>query len=91
MSRLIDADALMKNAVVKFYITPYFNHISKMIEDASAIDAKPVQHGNWSDPQLIYTDAHQVTCSVCGERVVIAKHKNFCPNCGTDWRGNKDG
>lgn len=42
MARLIDADALMRKAVEKFYITNYFLHISAMIEDAPTIDAEPV-------------------------------------------------
>ena len=39
--RLIDADALMRKAVETFYTTNYFNHISKMIEDAPTIDTEP--------------------------------------------------
>lgn len=39
--RLIDADALMRKAVETFYTTNYFNHISKMIEDAPTIDTAP--------------------------------------------------
>lgn len=40
--RLIDADALMRKAVEKFYITNYFLHISTMIDEAPTIDAVPV-------------------------------------------------
>ena len=39
--RLIDADELMRKAVVTFYTTNYFNHISKMIEDAPTIKPDP--------------------------------------------------
>lgn len=36
--RLIDADALMRKAVELFFATNYFNHISKMIEDAPTVN-----------------------------------------------------
>ena len=42
--RLIDADALMRKTVELFYTTPYFNHISEMIERAPTIE-RP--HGEW--------------------------------------------
>lgn len=40
--RLIDADALIRKAVEKFYTTNYFLHISTMIDNAPTIDAEPV-------------------------------------------------
>ena len=38
MTRYIDADALMRKTVEKFYITNYFTHISEMIDNAPTID-----------------------------------------------------
>lgn len=46
-------------------------------------------HGEWIEPQLIYTDAHKVTCTNCGGRVVVVGETNYCPNCGADMRGGK--
>ncbi len=47
-------------------------------------------HGEWVEPQLIYTDAHKVTCTNCGERVVIVGETNFCPNCGARMKGGTE-
>lgn len=35
--RLIDADALIREAVVKFYVTDYFSHICEMIDNAPTV------------------------------------------------------
>lgn len=41
--RLIDADALMQKAVVTFYTTNYFSHITKMIDDAPTVKPEKTQ------------------------------------------------
>lgn len=41
--RLIDADALMQKAVVTFYTTNYFSHITKMIDDAPTVKPEETQ------------------------------------------------
>lgn len=41
--RLIDADALIQKAVVTFYTTNYFSHITKMIDDAPTVRPEETQ------------------------------------------------
>ena len=41
--RLIDADALTQKAVETFYITNYFSHITKMIDDAPTVKPEETQ------------------------------------------------
>lgn len=69
------------------------------IADAPTVDARPVVHGRWEkeDQSGISIDGYMV-CSACN--VMIPKpdynryclHRlNFCPNCGADMRGDRDG
>lgn len=63
------------------------------IENILAADVRPVVRGNW-----VAADFHTVKCTICGFEMDIMKvddhilnHANFCPNCGADMRGNRDG
>ena len=51
------------------------------IENAPAVDAEPVRHGEWLDCEN-YNDI--VQCSKCGLIRNIYKQEgwNYCPNCG---------
>jgi hypothetical protein len=53
-----------------------------------AADVQPVKHGKWIE----VTPKHS-RCSVCDTTCLIAvypisKGANYCPNCGTDMRGD---
>lgn len=72
-----------------------YQKISKL----TTVDAVPVVHGRWEkeDQSGISIDGYMV-CSACN--VMIPKpdynryclHRlNFCPNCGADMRGDRDG
>ena len=54
-------------------------------------DAAQVRRGEWKETVVIENDCilKYWTCSACGKRVFCAY--NFCPNCGADMRGEKDG
>lgn len=66
---------------------PFMEEACKLMDYVAYAD-RP--HGEWAEPKLIYTDAHKVTCTNCGERVVIVGRTNFCPNCGADMRKEKE-
>ena len=56
--------------------------------------AEPVRHGKWikADSQQYFRKHYPCfTCSECGYRKDSQKKWNYCPNCGADMRGEKDG
>lgn len=51
-----------------------------LIDEAPAVDAKPVRHGRW-----IHDINNLYGCSECLAREVMSSRrslKNYCPNCG---------
>ena len=55
--------------------------------------AQPELHeGYWIEGK-IYRDVIECNCSECGQLMTTAAsvRMNFCPNCGADMRGEKDG
>ena len=58
------------------------------IVNAPTADVTDVRRGHWE----ICCDGYYPYCSECGEeppgRIGMT---NFCPNCGADMRGDKDG
>ena len=78
MARLIDADALIKEA----YAEGAYGYVdAKQIADAPTVDAVPVRHGRWEC---------QKPCPVCGENrfkgldadIWADWEPPYCPNCG---------
>ena len=56
------------------------------IEDAPAVDAAPVVHGEWIE--LHEENGHEVgTCSHCLHVRIV---DNYCPNCGAKMDGGND-
>lgn len=56
------------------------------IEDAPAVDAAPVVHGEWIE--LHEENGHEVgTCSHCRHVRIV---DNYCPNCGALMDGGND-
>lgn len=67
----------------------------KCINEAPAVDAEPVRHGEWIlNPSNLYNDATWV-CSVCGEpwRLFYGTPEengmHYCPNCGAKMDGGR--
>lgn len=60
-----------------------------IVEEAPAVDAAPVVHGQWID----HKDEHQ--CSVCKEFTFVDSYVwvqlryDFCPNCGAKMDGDR--
>lgn len=83
--RLIDADAITKEKLVKFvgnqnFIS--FDDLLWMISEIPTIDAVPVVRGEWLRQDETFT---RFMCSQCGSKN-HAGYENFCPNCGADMR-----
>ena len=70
---------LMRKATEKFYTTNYFNHITKMIEEAPSVNPQPTGHwirqNNTKEPLYGW-----YFCSECNS--VIGDKTKFCSNCG---------
>lgn len=84
MSRLIDADALIKN-----YIVDEAKDDSEVISradinNAPTVDAEPIRHGEWD---YLYESSDINRCTLCGFLVQdkisnVREMFNYCPNCG---------
>lgn len=83
--RLIDADAITKEKLVKFvgdqnFIS--FGDLLWMISEIPTVDAVPVVRGEW---KFIYGNLVKFfKCNKCGKYQEFAT--NFCSNCGADMR-----
>lgn len=66
---------LMRKATERFYTTNYFNHITKMIEEAPSVRPQE-QTGHWIRCDIL----QEFKCSEC--RMCFRNESNYCPNCG---------
>ena len=69
------------------------NWQAKCINEAPAVDAEPVQHGEWSDYRINGYDGlhpvYETQCSLCGGYARFTYR--FCPHCGARMNGGTDG
>ena len=65
--------------------------IDRIIDNTPTIEERP--QGEWLDVVCEHGCFFHGTCSVCKIRNDIPPlgMANFCPNCGADMRGDKDG
>lgn len=92
MTRLIDADMLYTDLVKM----NDFGELSakkaiRMVSKAPTVDALPVKHGKWIDPETfkrMWFRHHIFECSVCRNILDMdgvnagRGDANYCPNCG---------
>ena len=88
MSRLIDADVLVK------IIDKHTNDenqldddITCILEEIPTVEAVPVVHGEWVFVREGTYNSRRAYCSACGKRSGIGgiqenQMKPYCPNCG---------
>lgn len=82
--RLIDADAM----ILEINELPYRVHgkVINLIAKQPTIEER--KKGEWEFP---YTDKRYKKCSVCGREFYSIPHTaHYCPNCGSDMRGDGD-
>lgn len=94
MTRLIDADALMRD-IARYHLSDgKFQH---WVEVQPTIDAEPVRHGKFIGTEYDgYADGYPVyyewKCSECG--CIFEEDEptyKYCPNCGAYMKGTEDG
>ena len=90
--RLIDANTLKAEFTGNFnggYYT--VSEIHALIDTAPTIDAAPVKHGKWEEPQwvgiMVYDKRAYAQCSVCKEKSYLGWHDNYCRFCGAKMEG----
>ena len=81
MTRLIDADALMRD-IARYHLSDgKFQH---WVEVQPTVDAVPVRHGKWIHEVRYTIDSlhsyQQYRCSECGMTYIT--NTKYCPNCG---------
>ena len=74
MTRLIDADALIK----ALDIGDLPIRLTYEINNAPTVDAVPVRQGKW----ISHGDCGVTECSCCGWNIEECVSWNYCPNCG---------
>jgi rubrerythrin len=86
--RLIDADALKMAFEEDGHLSGY---IEEYIDDAPSVDAVPVVHARWDEPQG-FQDGFWVcsACNFCTEAIAAPQLYNYCPNCGSQMDSEGD-
>ena len=85
MARLIDADALIEEALTE----GAYGYVDALqIAIAPTVDAALVRHGQWETNS---DRPDTLICSVCKCGFDMWKHDphNFCPNCGAKMDGGE--
>ena len=63
------------------------------IQDAPAVDAVEVVHGEWIERKEIFAESEgevdAIGCSECNKSQRKYRKTSFCPNCGADMREEK--
>ena len=85
--RLIDADALNLDREVELADDWKTAHeIANCVKYAPTVDAVPVKHGNWEEPQpegiRLYDKRSYAQCSVCKKKSYFGWKDNYCRYCG---------
>ena len=103
MARLIDADALKDVMRMRrdLYGAEYEERraeLDQVISDINSqptVDAEPVRHGRWIDPQpegcMTWDKRAYQQCSICGDKQYLSQSMIYCPNCGARMDGDGDG
>ena len=59
---------------------------AKLIADAPTIDAAPVRHGKWEEPEpegiISYNRGSYAQCSVCKNKSYFGRTDKYCRYCG---------
>lgn len=95
MSRLIDADALIKDLSEEWNVLDELEFANKAVW--KVIDAQPTIEEHKKGKWIYKDDLKQFFCSECGypsltfddEYLYGMDKPNFCENCGADMRGEE--
>ena len=94
ISRQAAIDALARMAREKFNLSDEFNHyLAGLMDGENAIRHLPsAQPERIKSKWALHTYMpHNKFCLACHNNSPYNKRWNFCPNCGVDMRGERDG
>jgi len=61
------------------------------LDDAPIVDAVPVAHGRWEEPEregvMTWDKRAYAQCSVCKKKSYLGWHDNYCRFCGAKMEG----
>lgn len=60
--------------------------LSEVLEDTPTADVVEVKRGKWKVDE---THDYEPYCSLCGHEPIAGEKYNYCPDCGSDMRGDK--
>lgn len=92
--RLIDANVVIND--IQRYNKENFNRpdwsskqVCELLKNATTVDAVPVVHGRWIQPDFILTEFWK--CTACGVEWYMEDDGgwNYCPNCGAKMDGER--
>lgn len=86
IKELHKAPAYFDSGDIRYGILVAINQVEKQ----PTADVAEVRHGKWITPTKINGRTFDIPhCSVCGN--VPCDKGKYCPNCGADMRGDKNG
>ena len=101
MARLIDPNEFLQWVIKRFKCVPLVGSCDRdsesmklLLSQAPTVDAVEVVHGRW------VMRGGKRYCSACQQRACVTRDTDdfwytvgtdYCPNCGADMRGAKDG
>lgn len=68
--------------------------LRELLEDTPAADVVEVRHGEWIHTDMALFWHSKDKCSEChyhDPQYIDLSYYNYCPNCGADMRGGKNG
>lgn len=88
MPRLIDGDALKALIIRRRKEAKTLTGIDMVmvIDDAPTIDAAPVKHGRWEEPEpegaMMWDKRAYSQCSICKKKSYLGRVDKYCRYCG---------
>lgn len=88
---------LIDKGIAYNVLSEYYRHtgvlqymaLREALDRVPVVDAEPVRYGHWIG---IDDEPHEVwECDRCGYTYESEHRYNYCPHCGADMRGEKDG
>lgn len=88
---LMEQADLTKGTKSDVHVSVFFESAARLIQRIPAVDAEPVQHGEWEEVQIQRSDKKIISyyaCSLCGR--ILVNPFNYCPHCGAEMGGDDE-
>lgn len=91
MRKYIEQEAVMRTARDGYHSDfgrsmADLTSLSEVLEDTPTADVVEVKRGKWKVDE---THDYEPYCSLCGHEPIAGEKYNYCPDCGSDMRGDK--